>query len=417
MAGEQLITGIDIGTSEVNTVVAVVDRGGIPKVIGVGVARSEGVKRGAVVNVEKTVDAVARSVEDAERMADVKVDEAYVGIAGSHIQGVTSPAVIAVSRSEDEITVGDVERVLEQAKAISIPSDRRVLHVLPIEFAVDDQDGIRNPVGMSGVRLETEVHIITSAATSARNVEKCVRRAGVSVKDLVLESYASSFSVLEEDERELGVVLVDLGGGTTDFTVFLNGSIRYTSSLGLGGENVTSDIAIGLRTPIGEAEALKTHYGHAIASEAVGDREIEVPGIGGRSDRVISHAVLCSIIESRMAEILELVSREARKTELLDLLGGGVVVTGGGADMPGVAEMAEAVFEMPVKTGIPRGVGGLTEEVRSSRFSTAVGLVLYGFEREGRRMPRRIAGGRPGRSGRNGLHRMRNWFKAVVNQF
>lgn len=413
MAGDNRITGIDIGTTKVCTVIADVGHGGVPKILGVGTSRSDGVKRGAVVNVEKTVEAVARSVDAAERMADVKVDEAYVGIAGAHIQGVTSPAVIAVSRSEDEITAGDVERVLEQARAIAIPSDRRVLHVLPLEFAVDDQDGIRNPVGMSGVRLETEVHIITAAATSARNVEKCVRRAGVEVKELVLESLAASHSVLEDDERELGVLLVDLGGGTTDFTVFLNGSIRATASIGLGGENVSNDIAIGLRTPMGEAEALKVHYGHAIAAEAAGDRQIEVPGIGGRADRTISHQVLCSIIESRMAEILELAAREARRTELFDLLGGGVVLTGGSAEMPGVPAMAEAVFEMPVKIGKPRGMTGLCDEVNDARFSTAVGLVRYGAEREGRRSGRPVSSVRAG----HGILRMRHWLKAVVNQF
>jgi len=413
MAGEHLITGIDIGTSKVCTVIAGWEPGGIPKVLGVGLSRSDGVKRGAVVNVEKTVEAIARSVDEAEKMAGAKVHEAYVGIAGSHIQGVTSPAVIAVSRSEDEITEGDLDRVLEQAKAISIPSDRRVLHVLPLEFAVDDQDGIRDPVGMSGIRLETEVHIITAAATSARNVEKCVRRAGVEVRELVLDAYASSFSVVEEDERELGVVLVDIGGGTTDFTIFLGGSIRTTASIGLGGESVTSDIAIGLRTPTAEAEALKTHHGFAVATEAPTDQLIEVPGIGGRADRTISQQVLCSIIESRMAEILELAAREVRKTELLDLLGGGVVVTGGCAERPGVAEMAEAVFEMPVKIGSPRGVGGLTDEVRTPRFATAAGLVLYGYQQIGRVAPRPAVSARAG----SGFHKMRSWFRAVVNQF
>jgi len=413
MAGENLITGIDIGTTKVCTVIARADDGGIPKIIGVGLSRSEGVKRGAVVNVEKTVEAIARSVDEAERMADVKVDEAYVGIAGSHVQGIASSAVIAVSRSNDEITYGDLGRVLEQARAISIPSDRRILHVLPLEFAVDDQDGIRNPVGMSGIRLETEVLIITAAATSARNVEKCVHRAGLEVKELVLESYATSFSVLEEDEQGLGVILVDIGGGTTDFTIFQSGCIRHTQSIGLGGENVTSDIAIGLRTPMAEAEALKTHYGYAIAAEAPPDEEIEVPGIGGRADRVVSQQVLSSIIESRMEEILELTYQEVRKTELLDLIGGGVVITGGTADLRGAAEMTEAIFEMPVKVGIPRGVGGLTDEVQTARFAASVGLVQYGY-RSGKNGSARIAVG--GRTG-NGLYKMRNWIRGVVNQF
>ncbi|MFH1681885.1 MAG: cell division protein FtsA [Candidatus Eisenbacteria bacterium] len=410
MAGDSLITGIDIGTTKVSTVIAECEPGRVPKIIGVGLGRSEGVKRGAVVNVEKTVEAVARSVEEAERMAGAKVDNAYVGIAGGHIQGVLSTAVIAVSRSDDEITKEDLSRVLEQAQAISIPSDRRVLHVLPIEFAVDDQDGIRNPIGMSGVRLEAAVHIITAAATSARNVEKCVRRAELEVKELVFESYAAGFSVLEEEEKELGVLLIDLGGGTTDLTVYLGGSIRYTGTVGLGGENVTSDIAIGLRTPLSEAEELKTRHGHAIASRVSSEREIEIPGIGGRPDRVISHQVLCSIIESRMEEILELTTREARKTEILDLLGGGVVLTGGSAQLPGVAEMAEAVLEMPVKVGAPFRVGGLVDEVSSSRFATAVGLVQYGWEREGRNVRRLNGRG-------NGVDRIRNKLRAFVDRF
>lgn len=414
MAGDNVITGIDIGTTKVCTVIASIDGGGLPRILGVGVSRSEGVRRGVVVNVEKTVEAVERSVDEAEKMAGVKVDEAYVGIAGNHVQGVNSTAVIAVSRSQDEITESDMKRVLEQAQAVTIPSDRRVIHVLPLEFAVDEQDGIRNPVGMSGIRLEADVHIITAAATSARNVEKCVHRAGIDVKELVLEGCASSYSVLEADERNLGVVLLDIGGGTTDITIFLHGSIHHTSSVGLGGENVTSDIAIGLRTPMAEAEALKINFGYSIASQAPPDEEIEVPGIGGRSDRGISMQVLSSIIESRTEEILEMAYREARKTEMLDMLGGGVVVTGGTADLRNVADLTEAIFEMPVKIGVPRGVVGLTDEVKTARFSTAVGLMQYGWERErsgGFRAP--IVGRRTG----GGIRRMGNWFKAVVNQF
>ncbi|MBM3321404.1 MAG: cell division protein FtsA [Candidatus Eisenbacteria bacterium] len=410
MAGDNLITGIDIGTTKVSTVIAECEPGRVPKIIGVGMSRSEGVKRGAVVNVEKTVEAVMRSVEEAERMAGTKTERAYVGIAGSHIQGIMSTAVIAVSRSEDEITGEDLGRVLEQARAIPLSSDRRILHVLPIEFAVDDQDGIRNPVGMSGVRLEAAVHIVTAAATSARNVEKCVQRAGLEVKELVLESYASSFSVLEDEEKELGVLLVDLGGGTTDFTLFLGGTLRYTGTIGLGGENVTSDLAIGLRTPLSEAEDLKIRHGHSIASRVSAEREIEIPGIGGRADRVLSHQVLCSIIESRMEEILDLTGREARKTEVLDLLGGGVVLTGGSALLPGVAEMAETILEMPVKIGAPVRIGGLVDEVSSSRFATAVGLVQYGWAREGRDLRR-------GNGRGNGIHRVRNMLRAFVDQF
>lgn len=413
MAGRKTVTGIDIGTTKICTVIAETVDDSRLKIVGVGLSRSVGVKRGAVVNVEKTVEAIGRSVEEAQKMAGVKVHDAYVGIAGSHIQGVSSRAVIAVSRSSDEITSGDLDRVLEQAKAISIPSDRRVVHVLPLEFAVDDQEGVCDPVGMSGTRLEAEVHIVTAAETSARNVEKCVKKAGVDVNELVLESYASSNAVLEQDERDLGVILLDIGGGTTDITIFGGGSIRYTSTVGLGGENITSDIAIGLRTPLADAETLKTGHGWAIASMAPAETSIDVPGIGGRADREISQQVLCSIIESRAAEILEMAYHEASRSGMLDMLGGGVVVTGGTADLRGIPEMTEAVFEMPVKVGLPRGVGGLTDEIKTARSSTAVGLALYGWEREGSSVLRF----NPAVRGSAGFQKIGNWFKNVVDSF
>lgn len=417
MASKKLITGIDIGTTKICTVIAEAGEGGVPEVVGVGVCKSSGVKRGAVVNIEKTIDAIRASVDEAQKMAGVKVHDAYVGIAGSHIQGANSRAVIAVSRAQDEITHGDLDRVLEQAKAISIPTDRRVVHVLPIEFAVDDQEGIADPVGMSGMRLEAEVFIVTAAETSARNVEKCVERAGIEVNELVLESYAAGHALLEEDERELGVVLLDCGGGTTDVTIFAGGSMRFVGTVGLGGENITSDIAIGLRTPLTDAETLKRHHGFAISSMAPPESSIDVPGIGGRADREISGQVLASIVESRTAEIMELAYREAARTGMIDYLGGGVVLTGGTADLQGAAELTEAIFEMPVKRGVPRGTGGLDDEVRKPRFATAVGLTLYGFEREGSNIVRLGSSNRHRNKNHPGFEKIGSWFKNVVNSF
>ncbi len=413
MAGKKRITGIDIGTTKVCTVITEVSEGNTPEIVGVGMSRCTGVKRGAVVDVKRTVEAVRNSVEEAEKMAGVKVHDAYVGVSGSHIQCVSSPAVIAVSRSHDEICNSDVDRLMDQARAVSIPSDRRTIHLLPLEFAVDDQEGVIDPVGMSGMRLEADVLIITAAETSARNIEKCVEQAGVEVNELVLESYAGSQIVLESDERDLGVVLVDIGGGTTDVTIFGGGCIRYTSSVGLGGDNITSDIAIGLRTPLSDAETLKVHHGYAISSLAPTNTQIDVPGIGGRADREISQQVLCSIIESRAAEILELAYQEANRSGLLDMLGGGVVITGGTADLQGLPELTEAVFEMPVKVGIPRTVGGLTDSVRTPRSVTGVGLALYGWEREGTSVLRMRSMARGGAK----MQKIGNWFRNVVDSF
>jgi cell division protein FtsA len=369
--------GLDIGTTKISCIVADQASNGELRVVGVGNAPSEGLRRGVVVDLDKTVASIQRAVEESERMAGFDVKGVYAGIAGDHIRSINSRGVIAVARKDNEIAQADVDRVVEAAKAIAIPMDREIIHVIPQEFLVDDQDGIKDPVGMSGVRLEAEVHIITGAVTSAKNICRAIQRVGLKVYDLVLEPLASAQAVLDDDERGLGVVLLDIGGGTTDVAVFHEGSIRHTAIIPFGGASVTSDIAIGLRTPIDKAEALKIQYGCALASLVPAEQMLAVSGVGGRTDREISRHVLASMIEPRMEEIFALANKEVRKNHFAELLGGGIVLTGGTSLLPGIAELAEQVFEMPVRLGSPRGVGGLAENVADPRFSTGVGLVLH----------------------------------------
>jgi cell division protein FtsA len=369
--------GLDIGTTKISCIVADQNGSSELRVVGVGNAPSEGLRRGVVVDLEKTVYSIQRAIEEAERMAGVPVKGVTAGIAGDHIRSINSRGVIAVSRKDNEIGPADVERVIEAAKAIAIPMDREIIHVIPQEFLVDDQDGILDPVGMSGVRLEAEVHIITGAVTSAKNICRSIQRAGYKVADLVLEPLASSNAVLGGDERDLGVVLLDLGGGTTDVAVYFGGSIRHTAIVPFGGANVTNDIAIGLRTPIDKAEQIKIQHGCALAALVPGDQIITVSGVGGRADREISRHVLASMIEPRMEEIFSLANKEVKKNHFAELLGGGVVLTGGTSLMPGVVELAEQVFEMPVRLGVPQGLGGLSANVADPRFATGVGLVLH----------------------------------------
>jgi cell division protein FtsA len=374
--------GLDIGTTKISCIIAEKKAPSELNIVGVGNAPSEGLRRGVVVDLEKTVASIQRAVDEAERMAGVPVKGVYAGIAGDHIRSINGRGVIAVSRKDNEIGPADVERVVEAAKAIAIPMDREIIHVIPQEFIVDDQDGIKDPVGMSGVRLEAEVHIITGAVTSAKNICRAIQRAGLKVHDLVLEPLASSHAVLGKDERDLGVVLLDIGGGTTDIAVFFESSIRHTAIVPCGGANVTNDIAIGLRTPIDKAEMIKIQAGCALASLVSSSDQVPVPGVGGRSDREISRHVLASMIEPRMEEIFTMASREVRKNHFAELLGGGVVLTGGTSLMPGVVELAEQVFEMPVRLGAPEGLGGLGANVADPRFSTGVGLVLHAVQEE-----------------------------------
>lgn len=408
MGNNNIIAGLDIGTTKIGAIIAELEEKGEPKIIGVGISPSEGLKRGVVVDLEKTVQSITRAIEDAELMAGVKVSATYTGIAGDHIRSINSRGVIATSRSDNEITHTDVERVINAAKAVAIPMDREIIHVLPQEFTVDDQSGIKDPVGMSGVRLEAEVHIVTGAVTSAQNIYKSVKRSGLEVLDLVLEPLASSYALLSPDELELGVVLIDLGGGTTDLAVFYDGSIRHTAVIGLGGKNVTNDIAIGLRTPVDKAEELKVTYGCALSGLVDPEDIIKVPGVGGREPREVSRSVLSSIIEPRIEEIFSLALREVKRTSSADMLAAGVVLTGGGSLMEGTVELAEQIFDMPVKQGTLRQISGLVDVVSSPIHATGVGLVLYGLKqpRKGRYRSKAVKN-----IFSKAFHKTKNWFK------
>jgi len=411
-----IIAGLDIGTTKIACIICDVSAGAEPKIIGVGVSRSDGLRKGVVVNIDKTVQSIQKAVEEAELMAGIDADAVWVGIAGDHIRAINSRGVVAISRPQNEISEIDVIRAVDAAKAVSIPMDREILHVIPQEFVVDDQKGIKDPVGICGVRLETQVHIITGAVTSAQNIYRSVNKAGLKVIDLVLEPLASCYATLDMDEKELGVALIDMGGGTTDVAIYFDESIRHTAVIGLGGKNVTSDIAIGIRTPIERAEEIKKQYGCAYSALVKGTDFISVPGVGGREQREVSRAVLASIIEPRIEEILSLVLREIRKTEFCDMLGAGIVLTGGAALMDGIKELAEKVLELPAKIGVPAGFGGLTEAARTPIHATGVGLCLYGIEQlnkkqsgKGRGRGARSPGGDD--SFKRILDRMQSWVK------
>ena len=383
---EKTIVGLDIGTTKIGVVIAEVTEENTVNIVGVGLAQSDGLRKGVVVNIDKTVQAIEKAVEEAELMAGIDIDSVFVGIAGGHIKSINSKGVVAVTNANSEITEEDVARVIEQAKAVAIPIDRQIIHVIPQEFIVDEQAGIKEPVGMSGVRLEVEAHVVTGAITSAANIYKSVEKAGLNVLDIVLEPLASSYAVLSEDEKELGVALIDMGGGTTDIAIFFDNAIRHTAVVGLGGKNVTSDIAIGIRTPIERAEEIKKRFGLAMASLARKEEYVEVPGVGGRESREISRSVLASIIEPRLQEIFSLVKREIKRSEFADMLGAGIVLTGGGALLEGIVEVAEQVFEMPVRVGNPTGFGGLADSVKSPIWATGVGLIHYGNKNFGNLM-------------------------------
>jgi cell division protein FtsA len=379
--------------------------------VGVGSAPSRGLRRGIVVNIESTVEAIKQAIAEAEHQAGVEVAGVYAGVAGGHIRGVNSRGVVAVSSKEREVTTADVDRVVDAARAINLPPDREIIHVLPQTFVVDDQDGIREPVGMSGVRLEAEVHIVTGAVTSVHNVVRSVNRAGLAVHDIVLEPLASAEAVLYPDEKELGVVLIDVGGGTTDVALFREGAIWYTAILPLGGDHITNDIAIGLRTPIGDAEELKRRHGCASTALVPAEETVEVPSVGGRKPRQLSRQVLSEIIQPRLEEVFSIVARDMAKSGFQDAATAGIVITGGTSIMDGVPEVAEAVFEQPVRRGAPYDVGGLADAVRSPIYSTAVGLVLYGARRQALG---HVATETPGRSWLDRLvRRFAAWFGGI----
>jgi cell division protein FtsA len=375
---DRYTVGLDIGTSNVTCIVAETRVGGPPMVVGIGHSPSRGLRKGVVVNLESCVESIKRAVEEAELMAGVTIDRAHVGIAGVHIRSVNSRGVVAIAGRDRTVTREDVNRVIEAAQAISIPQDHEILHVVPQEFVVDDQDGIRDPVGVSGSRLEALVHIVTGSVSAIQTLVNCANRASIEVVDTILEQFAASEAVLTQDERDMGVVLVDIGGGTTDIAIFERGSIVHTSVLPTGGDHFTSDIAIGVRTPIPEAEKLKIKYGCALASMIGDDEMIEVPTMGGRKPRVLSRQVLCEIIQPRAEESLSLIQDEIKRAGYDRSVAAGLVLTGGGSILEGVPEIAEQIFDLPVRRATPLSFGGLADVVASPQYSTAIGLVLYG---------------------------------------
>jgi cell division protein FtsA len=402
-AEQGLIVGLDIGTSKIEAVVGEVNDDGVIEIIGIGSSPSYGLKKGVVVNIESTVQSIQRAVEEAELMAGCEIHSVYTGIAGSHIKSYNSTGVVAIRMQE--ASLGDVERVIDAARAIAIPADQRILHVLPQEYIIDGQEGIRDPIGMSGVRLEARVHLVTGAVSAAQNIVKCVERCGLRVDDIILEQLASSYAVLTEDEKDLGICLVDIGGGTTDIAVFANGAIAHTAVIPIAGDQVTNDIAVALRTPTQYAEEIKVKYACALRQLADPGETIEVPGVGDRPARRLSRQTLASVVEPRYEELLQLVQAELRRSGSEELIAAGVVLTGGSARMEGVVDLAEEVFHMPVRLGMPHSVSGLIDVVRNPIHSTGVGLLLYAQQ------ARAEHEARPVDTGFQGVWmRMKNWF-------
>ncbi|NWN82334.1 MAG: cell division protein FtsA [Halomonas sp.] len=417
-----MVVGLDIGTSKVVAIVGQpTDDGGI-EIAGIGSHPSRGMKKGVVINIESTVLSIQRAVEEAELMAGCDIHSVYVGVAGSHISSMNSDGVVAIK--DREVTPSDIDRVIDSARARAISEGQRVLHVLPQEFAIDAQGGIREPLGMSGVRLEARVHLVTAALNAVQNIEKCVRRCGLEVDAIILEQLASSMAVLTEDERELGVCMVDIGGGTTDIAVFTEGAIRYTAVIPIAGDQVTNDIAMALRTPTQHAEEIKVKYACALTQLAASDEMIKVPSVGDRPARDLSRQALAEVVEPRYEELFTLVRDELRRSGYEDLVAAGVVLTGGTARMEGVVELAEEIFHMPVRIACPQNVRGLADVVRNPIYSTGVGLLHYalqetrqghGHQAQGNMMsaqPRREDAARRGdKADSSALARLKNWLK------
>ncbi|MAA66709.1 MAG: cell division protein FtsA [Alteromonadaceae bacterium] len=374
---ENMIVGLDIGTSKVVAIVGKRKMDGTIEIVGIGSHPSRGLKRGVVVNIETTVHAIQRAVEEAELMAGCRIHSVYAGIAGSHIRSLNSHGIVAVR--DREVTQADIDRVIDAAQAVAIPADQKVLHILPQEFVIDSQEGIKEPMGMSGVRLEAKVHLVTCAVNAAQNIEKCVRRCGLEVDDVILEQLASSYAVLTEDEKELGVCVVDIGGGTTDIAVFTGGAIRHTAVIPIAGDQVTNDIAMALRTPTQNAEEIKIKYACALTQLAGADETIKVPSVGERAPRDLSRQALAEVVEPRYEELFTLVQAELRRSGFEDLIPAGVVITGGSSTMEGVVELAEEIFHMPVRLASPQAVSGMTDVVNNPIYATGVGLLIYGF--------------------------------------
>ncbi len=398
------IVGLDIGTSKVAAIVGEVNPEGELEIIGIGSHPSRGLKKGVVINIESTVQSIQRAVEEAELMSGRQIDSVYAGIAGSHIRSINSHGIVAVRDRDREVYPQDVERVIDAAQAMAIPADQKILHILPQEYIIDNQEGIKEPLGMSGVRLEAKVHLVTCAVNAAQNIEKCIERCGLTVNDIILEQLASSYAVLSDDERDLGVCLVDIGGGTTDIAVFTDGAIRHTAVIPIAGDQVTNDIAMALRTPTQYAEDIKMKYACALTQLAGADETIKVPGVGDKPMKELSRQALAEVVEPRYDELFTLIQAELRRSGFEELVAAGIVLTGGASRMEGVIDLAEEIFHMPVSLGLPRNVAGLKDIVRNPVYATGVGLLQYGKQRE-EEIPRR------GRLRRSGMfNRVKKWL-------
>lgn len=401
------VVGLDIGTSKIAAIIGKIKADGEIEVVGIGTYPSRGLKKGVVVNIDATVESIQRAIDEAERMSGVTAESVYVGIAGSHIKSFNSNGMVAI-RNQD-VQLDDIERVMDAAQTIAIPGDQRVLHILAQEYIIDSQGGIREPVGMSGVRLEAKVHMVTGSVSAAQNITKCVERCGLEVADIILEQLASSEAVLSEDEKELGVCLVDIGGGTTDIAIFHNGAIRHTSVISVAGDQVTNDIAVAFRTPTQAAENIKRKYACALPQLIDQDDEIEVPSVGDRPSRCLSRRTLVEVVEPRYEELFQLIQAELRRSGFEDMLAAGVVLTGGSALVEGAVELAEEVFHMPVRLGFPQEIKGLTEEINSPVYSTTYGLLVYAKEHmdglEFEQVPQKSS-----MDAGDVFARMKNWF-------
>ena len=377
-SGSNMIVGLDIGTAKVVAIVGEISADGVLSIVGIGRHRSRGLKKGTVVNIESTVQSIQRAIEEAELMAGCRIHSVYAGIAGSHIRSMNSHGIVAIR--DREVFAADIERVIDAAQAVAIPADQKILHILPQEFIIDSQEGVKEPLGMSGVRLEAKVHLVTCATNAYQNIDKCFKRCGLETDEIILEQLASSYSVLTEDEKELGVCMIDIGGGTTDIAIFTEGAIRHTGVIPIAGDQVTNDIAMALRTPTEFAEELKIKYACALSQLASPDEMIKVPSVGDRAPRELSRQALADVVEPRYDELFHLIQAEIRQSGYADMLAAGLVFTGGTSKMEGVVELAEEIFHLPVRIGMPSEVRGLADIVRNPIYATGVGLLLYGLK-------------------------------------
>lgn len=404
MTEHNFTVGLDIGTSKVVAIVGKRSEDGQVDIIGIGSHESRGLKRGVVVNIETTVNAIQRAIEEAELMAGCRIESVYAGIAGSHIRSMNSHGIVAIR--EREVTQADIDRVIDAAQAVAIPADQKVLHILPQEYVIDSQEGIKEPLGMSGVRLEAKVHLVTCAVNAAQNIEKCVEKCGLVVEDIILEQLASSYAVLTEDEKELGVCVVDIGGGTTDIAIFTGGAIRHTAVIPIAGDQVTNDIAMALRTPTQYAEEIKKKYACALTQLAGADETIKVPGVGDRPPRDLSRQALAEVVEPRYEELFTLIQSELRRSGYEEMIAAGIVLTGGTSKMEGVVELAEEIFHMPVRLASPQGVSGLADVVNNPMYSTGVGLLMYGLKQKAAGQGRDVIQDK----GPGVINKIKNWF-------